>query len=191
MISEALNIIQGNIARACQTSGREVSAVKIIAVSKNTGLELITGAFNAGLTDFGENKAQELAEKAALLDKSIRWHFLGHLQRNKVKQVVPIAEYIHSVDSVRLAEEINIQAGRISKIQKILLEVKTSDEESKYGISNPEELLKLAEACSRFPNIELTGLMTMAPYTEDEKIIRKSFSDLRKLKATLYGKGYP
>lgn len=190
MILEALKKIKENIVLSCEKAGRDISEVKIIAVSKNTGLELINQAIEAGIVDLGENKAQEMAEKAPIIKQKVNWHFLGHLQRNKVKQVVELAELIHSVDSLRLAEEINKQAARAGKVQKILLEVKTSDEATKYGITNLDELTGISSFCQGASNIQLIGLMTMAPYTDDEKIIRKSFSDLCKLKFQLCEKGF-
>ncbi|MEI7810858.1 MAG: YggS family pyridoxal phosphate-dependent enzyme [Ignavibacteria bacterium] len=187
---ESINIINEKIKLCCQKAGRNPSEVKIIAVSKNTGLDLINQAISAGMKDFGESKARELSEKTDVINADIKWHFLGHLQRNKVKTVVEIAEYIHSVDSVRLAEEINRQAFAINKIQKILLEIKTSSEVAKYGITSETELIEIAEYCKSADSIELEGLMTMAPYTDDIKIIRRSFSDLRNLKTLLNLRGF-
>jgi pyridoxal phosphate enzyme (YggS family) len=189
MILETLKLIKKNIALRCDKAARDISEIKIIAVSKNTGLNLINQAIDAGIVDLGENKAQELSEKFPLIDKNVNWHFLGHLQRNKVKQVVELSGLIHSVDSLRLAEEINKQAQKCGKIQKVLLEVKTSDEATKYGITQVSELLEIASFCLNAPNIELTGLMTLAPFTDNEELIRKCFSDLRKLKTMLCEKG--
>ncbi|MGE5402178.1 MAG: YggS family pyridoxal phosphate-dependent enzyme [Ignavibacteriales bacterium] len=190
MISENINIVKEKIVSRCLKTGRSPEEVRIIAVSKNTGLQLITQALASGIHDLGENKAQEMSEKMHLLEGPINWHFLGHLQRNKVKTVVGAAYCIHSVDSLRLAEEINMQAARINHTQKILLEVKTSDEVTKYGISSFDELLEIASFCREAANLELMGLMTMAPYSEDEKKIRKSFTDLCKLKVTLNQQGF-
>ncbi|RKY91011.1 MAG: YggS family pyridoxal phosphate-dependent enzyme, partial [Ignavibacteriae bacterium] len=140
--------------------------------------------------DFGENKAQEIRDKYKILGDKVTWHFIGNLQRNKVKYVVRAASFIHSVDSIALADEINKQASKLGKVQKILLEVKTSFEESKSGAEGEESLKALAEYCRSLENIDLIGLMTMAPYTNDEKIIRQSFSELRKLKDKLNGYGF-
>ena len=115
---------------------------------------------------------------------------IGTLQKNKVKYAVNAAELIHSVDSIELVEEINKRAEKIGKVQKILLEVKTSEEETKSGLETENEILSLVKRCSELKNIELKGLMTMAPLTEDANIIRKSFRDLRNLKDQINNKGY-
>lgn len=190
MISENINIVRAKITQRCLHSGRNPEDVRLIAVSKNTGIDSICQALEAGILDLGENKAQELSEKVPLLSRNVNWHFLGHLQTNKVKYVVPVAFLIHSVDSIRLAEEINRQAVKLGKVQKILLEVKTSEEATKYGINGPEELLSLASFCREAQGLDLRGLMTMAPYTGDEHLIRKSFSELRNLKIMLNERGY-
>ena len=190
MIAENINNIHEKITAICQKCGRDVSEIKIIGVSKNTGIESIKEAVKSGIINLGESKAQELKEKSEILDDNIIWHFIGHLQKNKTKNVVNYAEYIHSVDSVKLAEEINKQALKKNKIQKILIEVKTSDEDEKYGITELGELLQVAEYCSNSSNIEFCGLMTIAPFSAEEKIIRKSFLELRKLRTTLQEQGF-
>jgi pyridoxal phosphate enzyme (YggS family) len=189
MISENINIVNEKIRRACSKVNRNPEEVKIIAVSKNTGIASIQEAIESGLNDFGENKAQEFIEKFTLIEKEINWHFIGHLQRNKVKFVVGKAKFIHSVDSKKLSEEINKLAEKNNSIQKILLEIKTSEEENKFGIAGISDILSLIDFIRNVNNLELVGLMTMAPLTEDEKIIRKCFSDLRKLKTILNEKG--
>ncbi|HEX2963121.1 MAG: YggS family pyridoxal phosphate-dependent enzyme [Ignavibacteria bacterium] len=190
MISENINIVRDKINSRCLSSGRKAGDVRLIAVSKNTGIDSICQALESGITDLGENKAQELTEKVPLIDKNVNWHFLGHLQTNKVKYVVPVAFLIHSVDSIRLAEEINRQAVKLGKVQQILLEVKTSEEATKYGVGNLEDLLSLASFCREAPGLSLQGLMTMAPFTDEEKLIRKSFSELRNLKVMLNERGF-
>jgi PLP dependent protein len=190
MISENVNIIKEKIARICSATGRDPNEIKIIAVSKNTGINSILQAIDSGLNDFGENKAQEITEKIPLISKNINWHFIGHLQRNKVKFLVGNVKYIHSVDSLRLAEEINIQAEKAGVIQKVLLEINTSSEENKYGLTGTKEIMELASFILNTGNMELIGLMTMAPFTDNEKIIRKCFVDLRKLKTILNEKNF-
>jgi pyridoxal phosphate enzyme (YggS family) len=190
MISENINIVKEKIVRICSEINRNPEEIRIIAVSKNTGINPILEAVELGVKDFGENKAQEFFEKFSLIKKDVNWHFIGHLQRNKVKFVVGKAEYIHSVDSQKLAEEINRQAERINCIQKILLEIKTSEEESKFGLAGLPDVLSLADSIKSMHNVELIGLMTMAPFTTDKKNIRKCFSDLRKLKTVLNEKGF-
>ena len=190
MIAKNLAVLRQKIEETCTRSGRNPAEVKLIAVSKYFGVDAIIEAKNCGLTDFGENRAQELTLKFEKLGDSVVWHMIGTLQKNKVKYVVNSAELIHSVDSVDLVEEINKRAEKISKVQKILLEVKTSEEETKSGLETEIEILSLVKRCSELKNIELKGLMTMAPLTEDANIIRKSFRDLRNLKDQINNKGY-
>jgi len=190
MIAENLAILRQKIDETCKRSGRKPDEVKIIAVSKYFGVDSIIEVKNCGLTDFGENRAQELTLKYEKLGNDIIWHFIGTLQKNKVKYAVNAAELIHSVDSSELVEEINERAEKLGKVQKILLEVKTSEEETKSGLETEIEILSLVKRCSELKNIELKGFMTMAPLTEDANIIRKSFRDLRNLKDKINNKGY-
>ena len=185
MIAENLKILNERIKAKCDELNRNPEEIKLIAVSKTYGVDAISSANDLGLKDFGENKAQELRDKYNVLGDKVAWHFIGNLQRNKVKYVIKAAALIHSVDSIILADEINKQASKLCKVQKILLEVKTSFEESKSGAEGEESLKELTGHCESLENIDLIGLMTMAPYTNDEKIIRQSFSELRKLKDKL------
>jgi hypothetical protein len=189
MIAQNLQTVRDNIAKKCATVNRDVSEIKLITVSKNFGTDSINEAFNAGAKDFGENKAQELDRKFQVLGNKITWHFIGNLQKNKVKYVVRSAEFIHSVTSLSLAEEINKQAEQINKNQKILIQVKTSDEETKSGVTEENEVLDLIHACKGFSNISTVGLMTIAPFTDNENLIRKSFSYLRNLRYKLKDQG--
>jgi len=190
MIAENLAILRQKIDETCRKSGRNPEEVKLIAVSKYFGVDSIIEAKKCGLTDFGENRAQELTLKFEKLGNEATWHMIGTLQKNKVKYVVNAAELIQSVDSLELVEEINKRSEKIGKIQKILLEVKTSEEETKSGLETENEILSLVKSCSELKNIELKGFMTMAPLTEDANIIRKSFRDLRNLKDRINNKGY-
>ena len=190
MIAENIKHLSERIAAKCAEFERNQKEIRFIAVSKFFGVDAINEANSLGVTDFGENKAQELRDKYEILGDKITWHFIGTLQRNKVKYAVKAASFIHSVDSSMLADEINKEAIKLNKVQKILLEVKTSFEESKSGLSNHTEVLELVNHCSTLSNIELVGLMTMAPFTDDESIIRKSFSDLRKLKDEINKNGF-
>jgi len=185
MIAENLHSVREKIGRKCSEVNRDPSGVKLIAVSKNFGIEEINEVFNNGITDFGENRAQELDIKYERLGNKITWHFIGNLQRNKVRFVVNSAEYIHSVDSLLLASEINKYAVKNNKVQKVLLQIKTSFEETKSGLTDYSEIKDLAFYCEDFKNLDLIGLMTIAPLTDDENMIRKSFSQLRKLKERL------
>ena len=190
MIAENIKSLQLRIEQKCTEVNRKRSEIKLIAVSKTFGVDEIEKVYDEGLRDFGENKAQELSAKYEILGDKITWHYIGHLQRNKVRNVVPAAAYIHSVDSLQLASEINKYAVRNNKIQKILLQVKTSEEESKFGIENKSELIDLAGYCREYSNVQVEGLMTIAPLTEDEELIRQSFRQLRKLKDELNSQGF-
>lgn len=182
MIAENLARLNERIEKRCREIGRNPEEIKLIAVSKYFGTDSILEANRCGVKDFGENRAQELMLKFEKIGNQVIWHFIGSLQKNKVKYVVKAAEFIHSVDSIELLEEINKRASSLNKIQKILLEVKTSYEATKSGLTNEEEIFRIAEQLKNFPNVDLVGLMTIAPLTEDEKLIRKSFRDLRLLK---------
>ena len=190
MIAENIKHLRERITAKCVEFKRDPKEVQLIAVSKFFGVNAVNEANRLGIIDFGENKAQELRDKYEILDDKVKWHFIGTLQRNKVKYAVKAASYIHSVDSTILADEINKEAKKLGKIQKILLEVKTSFEETKSGLREEKEIMKLVRHCSDLSNVNLVGLMTMAPFTDDEKIIRKSFIDLRKLKDEINQNGF-
>lgn len=190
MIAENLEILRNRIEQICTKVNREPKSIRLVAVSKNFGVDEIKEAIRAGQIEFGENKAQELVSKFNVLGHQVTWHFIGHLQKNKVKHAVRSADYIHSVDSLSLAEEIQKQAEKLGKIQKILVQVKTSEEETKSGVVGKEDLKKIIEYCSTASNLDLIGLMTIAAFTEDKNLIRKSFNDLRKLKEGLNSKGH-
>jgi len=190
MIAENLKHLRERIAAKCAEFKRNPQEIKLVAVSKFFGLDAINEANRLGITDFGENRAQELRDKYDLLGDKVTWHFIGTLQRNKVKYEVKAAPYINSVDSATVADEINIQAQKLNKVQKILLEVKTSSEESKSGLTTESELLNLVKHCSALQNVELVGLMTMAAYTDDTEIIRKSFIELRNLRDKINQNGF-
>lgn len=190
MVRENLHRLEERIKAACLKANRKRNEVRLVAVSKTYPIEVIKEALNLGQRDFGENRALELRDKFGLISDEIYWHFIGHLQTNKVKYVIKPAEFIHSVESIKLAEEINIQAAKIEKQQKILLEINTSNEDSKFGLRNEEKIFELAEYCKNLKNIKLCGLMTMAPFTDDEKIIRKTFRSLRELKVKLNKSGF-
>jgi len=190
MIQENIKNIEQKISMVCGKIGRSREDIKIIAVSKNNDPASIIEANKCGIEDFGENKAQELKSKYTECPSDLIWHFIGHLQSNKVKDVVPIASMIHSVDSIKLAKEIEKRAKRIGKIQNILLEVNTSGETSKFGLKDYDEIFELADYCNNLSNVNLKGLMTMAPFTEDKEIIRNSFGSLKNIFRKLNDKGF-
>lgn len=190
MIRDNINKVEEKIEEICQKCGRKRSEITLIGVSKTQSIEIIKDALAAGLKDLGENKAHELKEKAEMISGDFNWHFIGHLQTNKVKYIIRDADYIHSVDSIKLADEINRKATQIGKTQNVLLEIKTSSEATKYGLQSEKEILELSDYCFRSSNLKLVGLMTMAPYTDNFELIRKCFVRLRQTKEFLYESGF-
>ena len=180
MLKENLQAVEAQIQEACKKSGRKREDVTLVAVSKTHPVETLKEAYGLGIRIFGENKVQELTEKYEALPKDIKWHMIGHLQRNKVKHVIDKAALIHSVDSLRLAEEIEKEAKKRGITANILIEVNVAGEESKFGIK-PEELGRFTEKIVEFPHICVKGLMTIAPYVEDPEKNRPVFASLRKL----------
>jgi len=173
-----LNNIRNNIMSSCEIAGRDPSLIKIVVATKYADADQINKLMDLGITDLGENKAEDLLAKSKKISGNPVWHFIGHLQSNKIKKVVPIAHYIHSIDKIDTLSKINQFAGSIGKIQKVLIEVNISDEENKFGI-NKDELNNFVMNARKYDNIKLCGLMTMAPYTEDYKYIRYIFCTLR------------
>lgn len=179
-----------NIDAACKKAGRDKSSVKLIAVSKMNPAEAVVSAYNAGLSVFGENKVQELTEKQDALNElnnRLEWHLIGHLQTNKVKYVIGRVAMIHSVDSEKLAEEINRISEKKGCITDILIEVNIADEESKFGITadNCEEIVRKIAVLK---NIRIKGLMCIAPQTECPEDNRKYFIKLRELSVDIDSK---
>lgn len=179
-VCENYKNVEEKVIQACKRAGRDPKEVTLIAVSKTKPMSMIEELLPLGVRDFGENKVQELTAKAESLSPEIYWHMIGHLQRNKVKYVVDKACLIHSVDSLRLAEEISKEAGKKQVTVSILLEVNAAGEESKFGIT-PGETLSLAQEIAKLPHIQIKGLMTIAPYTQNPEDNRIFFRNLRKL----------
>ena len=180
MIRKNLAEVRSNIAKACEKVGREPSEVTLLAVSKTKPIEMIREAMAAGQRAFGENYVQEIEEKYAVLGDSADWHMIGHLQRNKVKYIIGKVSLIHSVDSLRLAEQIQKEAEKHSITVRVLLEVNVANEESKWGFT-PDETVEAVKAVAAMPNVHVCGLMTSAPITEDAESNRVYFRQLRKL----------
>lgn len=154
--------------------------VTLVAVSKTKPNDLITEAYNAGQRDFGENYVQELTDKQAVLPNDIRWHFIGHLQSNKVKYIAPFVYLIHGVDSFKLLEEINKQGKKNNRVINCLLQIFIAKEETKFGLSFDEcESILNSEELNRLSNIKICGFMAMASNTDDEKQIRSEFKSLK------------
>ena len=188
-VCENYRAIEEKVEKACLRAGRKREDVTLIAVSKTKPVSMIHELLPLGVRDFGENKVQELTEKEELLPKDIRWHMIGHLQRNKVKYVVGKACMIHSVDSLRLAEEISKEALKKQISVPRLVEVNVAGEESKFGVSVQEAPFLVEQIC-RLPGIEVKGLMTIAPYVEDPEENRIVFRNLRKLSVDIGGKNF-
>lgn len=180
MVRENLIKVQQKIDEACERSGRDPKEVTLIAVSKTKPIEMIEEALDAGKTQFGENKAQEMKEKYEALPKNLEWHFIGHLQTNKVKYVVGRASLIHSVDSIHLAEAIEKECEKKDVHVDILVEVNVAGEDSKFGIK-PEETEDLIRQIAKLPRVHVRGLMTIAPFVENPEENRPIFQDLHKL----------
>ncbi len=182
MIEDNFKIVIEKIHDSAQKSNRDFGDIRVIGISKTNPISSILECLKVGINNFGENKALEFRDKSKLINADLVWHFVGHLQRNKVKYVINTAEYIHSVESFKLAEEINKRAKTIGKIQNIFFEVNTSNEESKFGLTTYDELYELANRCEELQNIKMCGLMTMASFTNNEVELRRSFSNLREMR---------
>jgi len=180
MISENLNRIYKRISDAAYRSGRNPDKIKLVAVTKTVDIEKINEAINWGVTAIGENRVQELIKKYPLVNKKVEWHLIGHLQTNKVKYIVDKVDLIHSVDSIKLMEEVNKRAKDIGRIMDILIEVNISGEATKYGIK-PEDLFDFLKEVPKYSNIRVKGLMTIAPICADPEETRPYFKDMKRL----------
>lgn len=180
MSVENYRIVLENVRKACVRANRKPEEVTLIAVSKTKPVSMIEELLPEGVLDFGENKPQELRDKYALLPQHLRWHMIGHLQRNKIKYIIDKACMIHSVDSLRLAEAIQAEAQKHNIVMPILVEVNAAQEESKFGISL-EETSDFIEKVAVFPNIKVSGLMTIAPFVENPEDNRIHFRNLYNL----------
>ena len=187
MICENLNEVKSRMRKACAAAGRDENEVTLIAVSKTKPAEMLKEAYDAGVRDFGENKVQELLEKSPQLPSDIRWHMIGHLQKNKVRQVIDKVVMIHSVDSVALAEQIEKEAAKRELDIDILLEVNVAGEESKFGFA-PEEVEEAIRAISVLPHVHIKGLMTIAPFVENSEENRDVFKKLYQLNVDMKSK---
>lgn len=187
MVTEQLYRIQERIAEACSRAGRSPSEVTLIAVSKTKPIPMLSEAYEAGARDFGENKVQEILKKQPQLPEDIRWHMIGHLQTNKVRQIVGKACLIHSVDSVKLAEEIDKESAKQGIVTPILLEVNVAEEESKFGFRLEETEAAIDEMAS-LSHILVRGLMTIAPFVEDPEENRQFFRKLHQFYVDMQSK---
>ena len=180
MIKENLNAVQSKISDSCLKANRHLDDVTLIAVSKTKPLCMLEEAYASGIRHFGENKVQEIIEKYDHMPEDVQWHMIGHLQRNKVKYIIDKVSLIHSVDSLRLAEEINKQAQNKQLVMPILIELNIADEDSKFGVA-PAETLDLIRQISKLENLSIKGLMTVAPFVENAEDNRQYFKVMKQL----------
>ncbi len=177
----SLRRIEEEVREARIAAGMDPAGVDILAVTKTRPVAVVQAAITAGLTHIGENRVAELESKVEAVGRTVaRWHLIGHLQRNKVRQALPLFDLLHSLDSLRLARKISSEAVELECEAHVLVQVNTSGEESKYGFSADEALDAVAEICE-LSGLQVDGLMTMAPLTDDEKLIRETFRAARGL----------
>ena len=192
-ISERVKRVKETINAACARAGRDPNRIKLVVVTKSAAIEAVKEVIGLGLAELGENRVQQLKKVSAqitefleqsnddsVLPTKVNWHMIGHLQRNKVCQVLPIASLIHSVDTLRLTEEINTSAARLNMCPEVLLQVNTSNEPQKYGVP-VGAASHLAEQIETLPNLKLVGLMTMAPLTRNKDVVRACFVRAKEL----------
>jgi len=197
-ISTRIKLVQDTIKTACDRAGRNHSEIKLVVVTKSADIEAVQEVIRLGFNELGENRVQQLKKVAVQVEEflqshdssnvpqKISWHMIGHLQRNKVRQVLPIGVFIHSVDTLRLAEEINTAAAKMESRPKVLLQVNCSNEPQKYGVP-VGAAIHLAEQIETLPHLELSGLMTMAPLTHNKDVVRACFIRARELFVEMRG----
>ncbi len=190
MVTENYRKVEARVAVACERCGRKREEVTLIAVSKTKPVEMIRELMAAGVRDFGENKAQEMKKKSEQIAEPLRWHFIGHLQTNKVKYVVGRACLIHSVSSLHLAEAIQKEAEKKKVRCPILVEVNIANEETKSGIGE-EDAVQLVRQVATLPNLEVRGLMAIAPPVENPEENRPYFREMRRLAESIREMGLP
>ena len=187
MLTENVIEVEKNIQAACDRAGRSREEVRLIAVSKTKPVSDIEEVLTTGILDYGENKVQELSDKYDVLPKNIRWHMIGHLQRNKVKYLIGKTVLIHSVDSLRLAEQIEHEAAKADTIMNVLIEVNVAGEESKFG-TTCNEAIELVRAVAALKHVKIKGLMTIAPFTDNPEDNRIYFKKLKQLSVDIMHK---
>lgn len=180
LIQENLALIQEKIAAAAVKSGRQPEDICLVAVTKTVPPERIKEAITAGIGHIGENRVQEAVAKAEAIPPGVTWHLIGHLQRNKAKQALPMFDLIHSLDSLRLAETLQQRAEELDRTVNCLVEVNVAGEETKHGIA-PDQVLPLLRQVSALPRLSVHGLMTVAPYVDDPEEVRPVFRRLREM----------
>lgn len=188
-IKENILKVEENISNALKRSGREKENVKLIAVTKTIDIDRINEAIGAGAKDIGENKVQELEEKYDIIGNTATYHMIGHLQTNKVRNIIGKTSLIHSLDRMSLAKELDKRSRGSDIITEVLIQVNVAEEESKYGFK-VKEVLPFIEEILGFENIKVRGLMTMAPFTKDEIVLRNVFRRLFNLKEDILNRNY-
>jgi len=192
-ISEKIKRVKDTINSACARVSRDPNEVRLVVVTKSATIQAVKEVIRLGFTELGENRVQQLKKVSAQVDEflqgpdgdlalpeKVSWHMIGHLQRNKVRSVLPIAFMIHSIDTLRLAEEINTSGAKLNLCPKVLLQVNSSNEPQKYGVP-VGAATHLAEQMETLPNLKLVGLMTMAPLTHNKEVVRACFVRAREL----------
>jgi pyridoxal phosphate enzyme (YggS family) len=180
-LERSLGEVRDRIARAAERSGRDPDEVTLVAVTKAHTLDAVRAALSYGLHDLGENRVEDLVEKAAVIeDERVRWHMIGHLQRRVAPRLVGIAGLVHSIDSLRLAQRLSNAAEQAGERQPVLIQVNISGEETKSGLPD-QEIGDDVRSIVALPGLEVRGLMTMAPFTDDETVLRGTFRALREL----------
>ena len=182
-----LQSVEERVQAACRRAGRAREEVCLIAVSKTKPVPMLEEIYGEGVRDFGENKVQEIMHKKPELPDDIRWHMIGHLQTNKVRQVIDKACMIHSVDSLKLAREIEKEAAKHDLVMPVLIEVNVAEEESKFG-TTAEEVAGLVREIAELPHVSVRGLMTIAPFVEDPEENRSVFRVLKELSVDIAAK---
>lgn len=178
MIKENLDSVHQRIKRSCKKTGRDINEITLVGVTKTIPPETIKKALGYGLKDLGENKVQELLTKKDEINGNINWHLIGHLQRNKAKYIVDFVHLIHSVDSLELAYEIDKQARKAKRQVPVLIQINTSNEDSKFGVE-PENALTLTKQVAELENLKVSGLMTIGAFFSDPEMVRPCFKNLR------------
>lgn len=187
MIEENIKQVEDNIVKACERANRDRSEVTLICVSKTKPASMVEEAYKTGQRNFGENKVQEINDKYPILPDDIKWHLIGHLQRNKVKYIINKVHLIHSVDSIRLAEQIQHEAEKADKVMNILVQVNVANEDTKFGlqVSETEDVVR---EIAKMPNVHICGLMTIAPFTDEPETNRVFFRKLKQLSVDIKSK---
>jgi len=187
MIRDNIEVVLRNIDAIIKKSGRAEGEVKLIAVSKTFGRDAVLAAIDADIKEFGENRIQEAKDKIESIDSAVRWHFIGHLQSNKANIAAQLFDVIHSVDSAKLARQLDKYSGMLGKTLEVLLQVNIGNESQKSGV-DPVDAQGVAEEIIKFENIKLTGLMAIPPYSLDKEVTREHYRRLRELKDSINNK---